>query len=722
MAMKGLRTNILGFLVGAVTMTSFLCGIGVENASAAAQIIFQEDFEASFPGSWSVGDADTASGSDYWGTTGYRVHQGSYSAWCAQVGTYSGNGQPNSANHYYDQDMHAMMITYVGDLSHYDSVSVSFYYWAVTGSFSLADYLSFLTSPDGGTYTERWSQPGVSSGGWQAVTLSLPLDTRYIYFRFISDPTVGWGPYEGAYVDDIIITASDSQAPVSSVGSLTSYQTTSSFSVPYTASDSGGSGLAYVELYYRFGASGTFTLFTTTANPSGHWAASPIYFDSSVIAGDGIYQFYSRAIDIFGNYEGAPSTPDASTTVDTAAPSTAQGLIGTLGSDGWYRSSVSISLVSSDITSGVASTHYQLDTGGWQTYSSSFLLSSEGIHVLEFYSVDSAGNSETPKSISVNVDTSAPATASALTGTEGLNSWYIGDSVTVSLTTSDSASGISSTLYRVDNGNWQLYSTQFTITKQGTTTIDYYTSDVAGNVETQRSVSFKLDSVSPSLAIVTPGNGSFVAGTVNISWLCSDSNGIAEREVKVDALGWQTVPESVFITQVTDGTHTVQVRVTDQSGNVALAERTVVSDTVVPQITIVGPEINSKISKNDVIVSWSGSDALSGIDHYEVQISGGQWVNVGNETSYQFTNLEDVWYSVAVKAVDKSGNTATSSVGFGIYTSIWSTNGPYQGIPLFAVIAAIIVGAVVVLLLFRKRKGGPAVATVPKEEPVAQAP
>jgi hypothetical protein len=81
-----------------------------------------------------------------------------------------------------------------------------------------------------------------------------------------------------------------------------------------------------------------------------------------------------------------------------------------------------------------------------------------------------------------------------------------------------------------------------------------------------------------------------------------------------------------------------------------------------------------------------------------------------------------MWHSVTVKALDRTGNYATSTVSFGVYTSVWSTNGPYQGIPLFGVIAAIFIGAVVIVLLVRKRKGGPAVASVPKEEPAAQAP
>lgn len=544
--------------------------IGVPNASAVTQVVFQEDFESTFPGSWSVGDADSASGLDYWGTTNYRVHQGSYSAWCAQVGTYSGNGQPNSANHYYDQDMWAYMVIYIGDLSQFDAVSISFYYWAVTGTFSLADYLSFLTSPDGATYTVRWSQPDVTSSGWQLVTLAVPLDTTYVYFRFISDPTVGLGPYEGAYVDDIVMTASDSQAPTSSVGSIPMYQTAASFSISYVAADLGGSGLAYVELYYRHGTSGAFSLYTTTGNPSGHWTASPITFDSSALGGDGTYQFYTRATDEFGNHEGTPGSPDASTVVDTVAPSTTHGVVGTLGSLGWYTSSVSVTLVSSDVTSGIASTLYQLDSGSWQTYSSSFSLTSDGNHLLEFYSTDNAGNSEAQKSVSIKIDTSVPTSTSILIGTMGTNDWHTRDFVTINLTAFDSASGVSSIQYRINNGNWQAYASEFAISQQGTTSLDYYASDVAGNVETQKSVSFKLDSASPILDFVTENGTVFTSSDASIAWSSSDeTSGLDRIEFSLDGSAFQSLGNTttVSLEGLADGSHSIIVRSTDKAGN-----------------------------------------------------------------------------------------------------------------------------------------------------------
>jgi len=224
-----------------------------------------------------------------------------------------------------------------------------------------------------------------------------------------------------------------------------------------------------------------------------------------------------------------------------------------------------------------------------------------------------------------------------------------------------------------------------------------------------------LDTALPDLAITSPSlAGAHLRGTVDVAWQCSDENGIVKREVKVDALGWQDVTADSYTVELADGHHVVSVRVTDLAGNQAYGQVAFICDTVAPQITIAEPVVNSKVSEDHVAVSWAGSDDPSGIDYYEVQIAGGRWTNVGTETSHEFTGLDDGWYSVNVRAVDKSGNSATASVNFGIYTSIWSTNGPYQGIPLFALVAAIIIVAVVATLLLRKKKGGPAVSTVPK--------
>jgi len=67
---------------------------GDRNGMKVRSVLWSEDFEGSFPGaSWTVYDDNASSGQDYWGKSGYRFHNGSYSGWCAQEGTQAGSTQ-----------------------------------------------------------------------------------------------------------------------------------------------------------------------------------------------------------------------------------------------------------------------------------------------------------------------------------------------------------------------------------------------------------------------------------------------------------------------------------------------------------------------------------------------------------------------------------------------------------------------------------------------------
>ena len=62
-----------------------------------------------------------------------------------------------------------------------------------------------------------------------------------------------------------------------------------------------------------------------------------------------------------------------------------------------YISDVTVMFSATDDISGVASTTYKLDDGLWTTYGDPFLVSTEGSHILSFYSIDNAGNAEAEK-------------------------------------------------------------------------------------------------------------------------------------------------------------------------------------------------------------------------------------------------------------------------------------------------------------------------------------
>jgi len=80
------------------------------------------------------------------------------------------------------------------------------------------------------------------------------------------------------------------------------------------------------------------------------------------------------------------------------------------GNDDWYSQSVEISLNASDNFNGWINTEpfvtmYSLNGGGPQEYNGPFMISSQGINDISFYSVDSMGNSEVPQlSLTIKID------------------------------------------------------------------------------------------------------------------------------------------------------------------------------------------------------------------------------------------------------------------------------------------------------------------------------
>ncbi|HLV78772.1 MAG TPA: Ig-like domain repeat protein, partial [Chthonomonadaceae bacterium] len=126
-------------------------------------------------------------------------------------------------------------------------------------------------------------------------------------------------------------------------------------------------------------------------------------------------------------------------------PTTQASLSGPLGSHGWYTGTVTVTLTATDPDgdSDVAATYYTVDNGAQQTYSSPFAVSHDAIHSLTFWSVDHAGNKETPNTQTIKIDGTAPSvTASANPSTlTSPNGRMV--TVTVSGSMSDALSGLS---------------------------------------------------------------------------------------------------------------------------------------------------------------------------------------------------------------------------------------------------------------------------------------
>ncbi|UCF08792.1 MAG: hypothetical protein JSW28_03620, partial [Thermoplasmata archaeon] len=142
------------------------------------------------------------------------------------------------------------------------------------------------------------------------------------------------------------------------------------------------------------------------------------------------------------------------------------------------------------------------------------------------------------------------------------------------------------------------------------------------------------------------------------------------------------------------------------------------ADTTGPEIHIESRTGGSTVTSSSFTVRWTGYDATSGMDHYEVKLDDGDYVNVGLDTDYTFEKVSDRSHTVAVKGVDRAGNTEETTESLNVDTNPFSPTGPYSGLPLFLPIIAIVVCVLLALLLrARKRELGDVLPPEQIEEP-----
>ncbi|HEY6291622.1 MAG TPA: Ig-like domain repeat protein [Terriglobia bacterium] len=129
-------------------------------------------------------------------------------------------------------------------------------------------------------------------------------------------------------------------------------------------------------------------------------------------------------------------------------------------------------------------------TSGWLDFVDYAV--SQGCHTAYVDAWDNMGELRGVSYGPVCYDTIAPVTTATLSGTLS-GSVYV-SSVNVTLTATDSGSGVASTSYQIDGGSWLTYTATFAVSALGTHTVNFYSKDKAGNVESTKSVSFTIDS------------------------------------------------------------------------------------------------------------------------------------------------------------------------------------------------------------------------------------
>src|SRR6058998_2835135 len=399
-----------------------------------------------------------------------------------------------------------------------------------------------------------------------------------------------------------------------------------------------------------------------------------------------------------------PSTYTVSpgSTSDITPPVTTYSAAGSSGANSWYTSSVTVTLTATDDSSGIAAIHFRTDGGAWQSYASPFTVSSAGSHAIDYYSTDSSGNNEAPRTVAVKIDSTAPSSSVALAGTLAGDGSYI-SSVDVTLTSTDATSGIQSSEYRVDGGAWRSYASVFPVSGNGTHTLEYYGTDVAGNLETAKSSVIRISgsSFGPPVTVLqvtgTAGMNGWYISRVNVTLTATSPSGTGIFTMySVDGSGWTQYAQTFMMAE---GRHTLDYQSWDSAGFVEPKGSTSIDIDLTPPLLDGSP--SGLVTTPDVTITWTGSDGASGVARYEVSIDGGPTESVGMTTSLS-RRWSDGDHTIRVTAYDTAGNQDATVINFRVSPGSPSVFGVFQTLPL--VLPAIALGLLLFAIAFWHRR------------------
>ncbi len=208
-----------------------------------------------------------------------------------------------------------------------------------------------------------------------------------------------------------------------------------------------------------------------------------------------------------------------------------------------------------------------------------------------------------------------------------------------------------------------------------------------------------LEMIPPTTTITLPGNGSHVAGTVNVTTQASDNIGIVKIELYKDNILVGSSTQSTFTfewntTADADGPHTLMSKAYDAAGNVGTSPPVVIDvDNTPPAAAITAPSNGAILSGSEVTISANASDnsGLQKVDFYYDSNT-----LIGTATSAPFTinwntsavpSGDHALYAVATDTAGNSHASAPVSVTLDNVPPVVAFNNPSNGAVITGIVS-----------------------------------
>ncbi len=413
----------------------------------------------------------------------------------------------------------------------------------------------------------------------------------------------------------------DTAPPTVSVTSPASGATVSG-TVALAATASDDVGVTQVE----FRVDGTLVGTDATAPYGTTWDASA--------ASIGFHTVAATAYDAAGN----SSTSAITVILDNTAPTGA--IVINDGAFATRTRAVTLSLSATDVGSGVSTMAFSNDGTTWsspvayaQTYAHT-LSSGTGKKTVYARFTDAAGNVSAVATDTIILDTAAPTsrTISINAGAAYTNS----TSVTLTLSATDTVSGVSTMAFSTDGTTWSspvpfVTSYPYVVPAgDSTKTVSVRYTDYAGNTSTAVSDSIVVHTGLPTVLLTSPTAGSTVRGTVALAATASDSIGVTRVEFYVDTTRVGSDASSPYTASWSSssygmGEHVLRAVAYDAAGNSSTSAITVILDNTAPTGAIVINDGAFATRTRAVTLSLSATDVGSGVSTMAFSNDGTTW-------------------------------------------------------------------------------------------------
>lgn len=256
-----------------------------------------------------------------------------------------------------------------------------------------------------------------------------------------------------------------------------------------------------------------------------------------------------------------------------------------------------------------------------------------GYYPVSVTATDDAGNTTTVSSSDTQLGTSLrlvvkekvapviaityPAASARITNSKPTIKWKVTDddsgvnTASISLKIDNGAAITSGITTKAIAGGYECSYTPSTVLTDGSHTIAFNASDNDGNAAVQKTVTFIIDTIAPTLNVSIPADNSVTnSATCTVSGTTNDSTS-SPVSVTVNGKAITVAENGSFTTTVTlsEGSNTITIVATDAAGKSTTVTRKVKLDTGAPAFASVTINPNPVDAGNTYVISVSVSDS-----------------------------------------------------------------------------------------------------------------